>query len=148
MSCAKGSTGFHNIVCLIIDIAAQNTESAETWHLTKAEAGRKANKGENKGRISAMIMQLTADPAHEYGSCGFDGCKGVCVWCMHSIWCVAALVCFCAPCKVIHKIRMSLHICCLTDMCTYYYVKMTGVKACMYLYGPVLCSSGAKNSIN
>lgn len=57
--------GFHNVVCLIIDIDAQNTESTETWHLMEAEAVRKANKGQHKGRIWVMIMQLSADPAHE-----------------------------------------------------------------------------------
>lgn len=57
---------------------AQNTESAETWHLTEGEAGRKTNKGQNKGKIWAMRMQLSAELAHEYGSCG-DSSKGVSV---------------------------------------------------------------------
>lgn len=87
------SKGFHNLVYLIIDIDAQNTESAETWHLMEAEAGRKANKGQNKGRIWAMIMQLSADPSHEYGSCGGD--VSGCVWCMHILY-LTACVCLCA----------------------------------------------------
>lgn len=33
---------FHNVVRLIIDIDAQNTGSAETWHLTEAEAGKES----------------------------------------------------------------------------------------------------------
>lgn len=43
----------------------------------EAETARKANKGQNKGRIWAMIMQLGADPTHEYGSCGGDSGDGV-----------------------------------------------------------------------
>ena len=45
--------------------------------MMEAAAGRKANKGQNKGRIWAMIMQLGADPTHEYGSCGGDSGDGV-----------------------------------------------------------------------
>lgn len=85
---SKESTGFHNVVCLIIDIDAQNTESAETWHLMEAEADRKANKGQNKGRIWAMIMQLSADPTHEYGSRGVTvvtALAGVCDACIYRI---------------------------------------------------------------
>lgn len=68
-----------NVVCLIIDIDAQNTESTETWHLKEAEASRKANKGQIKGKIWAMIMQLSADHTHEYGSSGGKGVCGTCV---------------------------------------------------------------------
>lgn len=66
--------------------------------MTEAEAGRKANKGQNKGRIWAMIMQLSADPTHEYGSCGGDSGDGVsgcvcdaCIQCilLHVFACVA-----------------------------------------------------------
>lgn len=92
VSCAKASLGFHNVVCLIIDTDAQSTESAETWHLTEAEASRRANKGQNKGRSWVMIMQLIADPTHEYGSCGRDSRKGVHVRCMYILH---LIVCTC-----------------------------------------------------
>lgn len=141
---SKGSRGSQNVVCLIIDIEAQNTESAETWHLTKAEAGRKANKGENKGRIWAMIMQLSADPTHEYGSC--DGISR-CVWCMHMLY-LTAFVCLCAHTTWPTNYACTHMSASLADMCMYYYIKPTGVKAFVCLYLPVLAPTGAKKSIN
>lgn len=63
-----------------------------------AEAGRRANKGQNKGRVWAMIMQLGADPTHEYGKCGGDShdqCELVCA--MHAYTVSYRTLFACAP---------------------------------------------------
>jgi len=116
------SSGFH-----IIDTDAQSIESAETWHLTEAEAGRKANKRQNKGRSWVMIMQLSADPTHEYGNCGGDNENGVCVWdaCIYSY---RAYILLCVLTEV--QIEFDLKCACVATVCKHFDVKAC-VSICM-----------------
>ena len=140
--CAKGSSSFHNVVCLIIDTDAQSTESAETWHLTEAEASRRDNKGQNKGRRWVMIMQLSADPTHEYGSCGRDSRKGVYVRCMHILY---RTVCACFRVNCLHSYMYSVS---LITACLVTVFKHFDAKAFMCLYLHLILPSGAEKSIN
>lgn len=59
-----------------------------------AQEGQNANKGQNKGRIWAMIMQLSGDPSHEYGSYGGSDCWLMCV--LHT-YKVSQGMCACVP---------------------------------------------------
>lgn len=71
-----------------------------------------ANKGQDKGKMWAMVMQLNAEPTHEYGSCGADSGDAL-GWCVRSMHCMRLLV---WPHNLTHKLCMSSHFCILTDM--------------------------------
>lgn len=78
----------------------------------RAQAGPKANKDQDKGKMCAMIMQLNAEPTHEYGSCGADS-RDALSWCVRSMHCLCMFV---WPHNLTHKLCMSSHFCILTDM--------------------------------
>lgn len=71
-----------------------------------------ANKGHDKGKMWAMVMQLNAEPTHEYGSCGADSSDAL-SWRVRSMHCMRLLV---WPHNLTHKLCMSLHFCILIDM--------------------------------
>lgn len=71
-----------------------------------------ANKGQDKGKMWAMVMQLNAEPTHEYGSCGADSGDAL-SWCVRSMHCMPLLV---WPHNLTHKLCMSSHFYIFTDM--------------------------------
>lgn len=85
-----------------------------------------------------MIMQLSADPTHEYGSCGGDSGDSfsgrVCDAC---IYCILLHVFTCVPDP--YDLTDKLYACPHTS---------AGVKAFVCLYLPGLAPTGAKKSIN
>lgn len=96
-----------------------------------------------------MIMLLSADPTHEYGSCGGDTGDGIrgCVWCMHILYVTTACLLVCSH-HLTQKLCMSPHVWFLSDMCMYYHIKPSGVKAFMSLSACGWLPWGLKKSIN
>lgn len=65
-----------------------------------------------------MIMQLSADPTHEYGSCGGDSGDGVCDECLY---CILTHLFACLPITFDPKIDARPHTSAVSLTCCMYY---------------------------